>query len=237
MNRETENALLLLVGLSTAVIAVTGAYTRYVRAAVLPWLAMAALLLVTLALTAIVGDTRRGPDDREHGGHGHRPGIAWLLVVPVVVLIFVVPPALGPRSVGTTAVEVSTDVLRRPFPPIPSDRAPVMSLREVLTRVTEDSAGTLDGRLISVTGFTLKADSRTDLARVVITCCAADARLARIRLGGPAAAEAAIHPDNTWLTVEGKVIPGQGDTKGRSVPTLEVSRVTPIDPPANPYAY
>jgi uncharacterized repeat protein (TIGR03943 family) len=236
MSRETENALLLLVGVSTGVVAVTGAYTRYVKASVLPWLAMAALLLITLALTAILRDVRRGPDDHDHSGHRHRSGIMWLLVVPVVALIFVVPPALGPRAVGTTAVAVSTDALRRPFPPLPPERAPAISLRDVLTRAAEDSAGTLDGRLITVTGFTLNDVGRTDLARVVITCCAADARLARIRLGGPAAAQAAGHPDNTWLTVEGKVVPAQGNS-GTSTPTLEASRVTAIDPPSIPYAY
>jgi uncharacterized repeat protein (TIGR03943 family) len=236
MNRETENALLLLVGVSAGVVAVTGAYTRYVKAAVLPWLLMAAVLLITLALTAILRDMRRGQDDHDPGGHRHRSGIVWLLVLPVVALIFVVPPALSPRAIGTSVVAVSTNVLRRPFPPLPPERAPAMSLRDVLTRVAEDSAGTLDGRLITVTGFTLKDDGRTDLARVVITCCAADARLARIRLGGPAAAAATNRPDNTWLTIEGKVVPAQRNS-GTSVPTLEASRVTPIDPPSNPYAY
>ncbi|HEX9833947.1 MAG TPA: 50S ribosomal protein L31, partial [Mycobacterium sp.] len=59
----------------------------------------------------------------------------------------------------------------------------------------KDSANTLDGRLITVTGFTFKADGRTDLARVVIICCAADATLARIRLSGPAAPQISNYPD------------------------------------------
>lgn len=96
--------------------------------------------------------------------------------------------------------------------------------------------GTLDGRLITVTGFTLTDAGRTDLARVVIICCAADARLTRIRLAGPAAAQAVHHRDETWLSVEGMVRAGQGDSTGRTVPVLEVSRVQRIAPPANPYA-
>ncbi|HXA90126.1 MAG TPA: TIGR03943 family protein, partial [Mycobacterium sp.] len=31
MSRETENALLLLLGLATAIITITGVYTRYVK--------------------------------------------------------------------------------------------------------------------------------------------------------------------------------------------------------------
>jgi uncharacterized repeat protein (TIGR03943 family) len=240
MNRETENALLLLVGLAMAMIAVTGAYTRYVKASVLPWLLGAAVLLIALGLATILRDHRLGAHNRtesdDHGGHRHRPGIAWLLVVPIVVLIFVVPPALGPGAAGTTVVEVSTDALRRPFPPLPAERAPTVSMRDLLARVAEDSAGTLNNRLITLTGFTMKDTNHTDLARVVITCCAADARLGRIRLAGPVADEAARRPDNTWLTVEGKVVPAQADSKP-STPTLAVSRITPIDPPANPYSY
>jgi uncharacterized repeat protein (TIGR03943 family) len=235
VSRETENALLLLAGLSTGMVAVTGAYTRYVRPALLPWLLLAAALLITLAATAIVRDLRRAPDERQHG-HRHRSQVVWLLVVPVVVLIFIVPPALGPRAAGTTAIEVSTEVLRRPFPPLPPEPAPAVSLREVLTRVAEDSAGTLDDRLITVTGFTLRTADHVDLARIIITCCAADARLARMRLGGPAA-EATNVPDNTWVSVQGKVVRGQGNTAGSPVATLLATRVVRIDPPADPYGH
>ena len=47
-------------------------------------------------------------------------------------------------------------------------------------RAAADSTKSLDGRLITVTGFT----KGTDLARVVIVCCAADAQLASIHLSG-----------------------------------------------------
>ena len=60
MSRETENALLLLLGLATAIITITGVYTRYVKPSLLPWLAAVAVLLIVLALSAIVRDLRRG---------------------------------------------------------------------------------------------------------------------------------------------------------------------------------
>jgi hypothetical protein len=70
MSRETENIVLLLVGISIAVISVSGAFTRYVKPGLLPWLAASALLLIALALVAIIGDIRRGgprPSDRGEG--------------------------------------------------------------------------------------------------------------------------------------------------------------------------
>src|SRR5690348_14919343 len=96
MSRETENIVLLLVGLSIAAITVSGAFTRYVKPGLLPWLAASALLVIALALLAIIGDIRRGGPQPSDGSeaHSHRNRIVWLLVVPILVLIVVAPPAL-----------------------------------------------------------------------------------------------------------------------------------------------
>lgn len=239
MSRETENAVLLLVGISVGMITITGAYTRYVKPSLLPWLAASAVLLISLALIAIVRDIRNRSteaDDHDHD-HEHRPGAAWLLLLPIALLAFVIPPAIMPRAAGPSVAEVSPEVLRRPFPPLPAERAPTLSLPEVLVRVAQDSANTLDNRLITVTGFTMKQDGRTDLARVVIMCCAADARLAQLRLSGPAAPQIAAYPENTWVSIEGKVPAGQSDPSGRTIPVMEVLSQSRADPPANPYAY
>ena len=238
MRRETENIVLLLTGVSIAMITITGDYTRYVKPSMLPWLAAAGVLIAALAVSAIVHDIRDG--DRQHNhdhddGHQHRAGIVWLLTIPIIVLIFVVPPALSARAVAPSVTAVSNSALRRPFPPLPPERAPTVPLPQVLMRIATDSSDTLDGRLITVTGFTMKDGDRTDLARIVIICCAADAQLARIRLTGPAAASAANHPENTWLSVEGTIPNGQRITGTSSVPAMQVNRVTPIDPPRTPY--
>lgn len=243
MSRETENGLLLLLGLATAIITFTGVYTRYVKPSLLPWLAAVAVLLIVLALSAIIRDLRRertGNTDEtgavEHTGHAHRRGIGWLIAVPVVLLAFVVPPALGPRAAAPLAITLSPNELRQPFPPLPVGRAPEVSLKEVMKRVALDSAGTLNSRLITIVGFTLKADSGTDLARITIFCCAADAQLGRLHLRGPAAPAAAELPDNTWIRVEGTITPAD-DAASPAIPTMTVSTLTPVDAPANTYAY
>lgn len=241
MSRETENVLLLLMGVATGMIAITGSYLNYVKPSLLPWLMVTAALLIALAVSAMVRDIRRGgPQAHDHADdHRHRPMVAWLLVLPVAVMVFVVPPALGAhtaaQSSANAAGNTATDVVRRAFPALPAERAPVVPLPEVLMRVATDSAGTLDGRLITITGFTMKQGAATDLARVVIICCAADAQLASIHLDGPAATEAADYPDDTWLNVEGVLVAKQNDARG--IPTLAVTRVVRIDKPANTYAY
>jgi uncharacterized repeat protein (TIGR03943 family) len=238
MTRETENAILLLVGIATGIITITGTYTRYVKPSLLPWLAASAVLLIVIALISIVRDIRRGSAYAPHDdGHSHRASAVWLLVVPIAVLGFIVPPAIAPEAATPTVTEVSSEALRRPFPPLPDERAPALSLPEVLVRIARDSAHTMDGRLITITGFTFKEDGRTDLARVVIICCAADASLARIRISGPAAPEIDGYPGNTWLRVEAKIPAGQSFSRNGPIAVMEVFSASRIDPPANLYEY
>ncbi|MEX3656264.1 TIGR03943 family putative permease subunit [Mycolicibacterium fortuitum] len=235
MSRETENALLLLVGVSTGIITLTGAFTRYVKPSLLPYLAATSLLLILLALASIVADIRHGGGEQHaQHDHAHRRGTTWLLLIPIALLAFVVPPAIRPQA--ASVAEVSTDVLRRPFPALPDGRAPEISLPDMLVRIAQDSAGTLDNRTVTVSGFTMRDGDRTDLARVVIICCAADAQLARVHLSGPAAAELAGYPDNTWIKVEGTIPAGQGDSSRGTVPTMTALHVMRTDPPERPYA-
>lgn len=238
MTRETENSILLLVGMATGIITITGTFTRYVKPTLLPWLAASAILLIALALISIVRDIRRGSAaEPDHDDHTHRASAVWLLIVPIAVLGFIVPPAIAPQAATPSVTEVSSPAERRPFPALPGERAPAISLPEVLVRIARDSANTLDGRLITVTGFTFKEDGRTDLARVVIICCAADASLARIRISGPAAQQIENYPENTWLRVEAEVPAGQTFSRNGPIAVMEVFSATRIDPPANLYEY
>ena len=240
MTRETENTLLLLVGLSVGLISITGAFTRYVKPSLLPWLALTAVLLIGLALVSIIGDIRRGgprrKDEHHDDGHRHRGGVVWLLVLPIVVLIFVTPPALRPTAATGSVSNVSNDVLREAFPPLPPGRAPEVSLPEVLMRAANDSAGSLNNRLITVTGFVLNEPGGMDLARIVIICCAADAQLARIHLRDAAGNSAFKFADNTWVRIEGIVTPAERQPHTPPIPTLRAVTVTPVPAPANQYA-
>lgn len=234
MSRETENALLLLVGVSTVMITAGGAYARYVKPSLQPWLMTAGILLALLALVSIVRDIRRGPTAADQDHHGHRPAMAWLLLVPIALLAIVVPPAIGPQTARPQMQETTNTAARRPFPPLPDGRAPELSLPDLLIRLAQDSAGTVHDRLVTVTGFTMRDGDHLDLGRVVIICCAADAQLARIDLTGPAADAAGRLPDGAWIRVEGKAATAQDDS---SRPTLTVYQVEQIPQPKNTYSY
>jgi uncharacterized repeat protein (TIGR03943 family) len=238
VSRGTQNLVLLLVGLSTAVMLVKGTYLNYVKPGLLPWLIAAAAVLVVLGVVAVVRDLRHAAAaDADHDGHGHRhqPWLAWLLLIPIAMVAFVVPPPLDARGASTQAA-VSTPH-RRPFPPLPPGPAPVVSLPETVMRAAADSTNSLDGRSITLTGFTLHHAEGVDLGRVVIVCCAADAQLARIHLAGPGLDAAKGFPDDTWLQILGEIMPGSAQAVDGFIPTMSVNSVTRIDKPKNTYAY
>lgn len=233
MSRATQNLILLLVGLSTAVMLVKGTYLNYVKPGLLPWLIAATVVLVGLGLVAVVRDVRSvGVDDSE--GHRHQNWLGWLLLIPIAMVAFVVPPPL--TASGTSQVVVSAPQ-RRSFPPLPSGDAPAVSLPEVVMRAAADSTNSLAGRLITLTGFTMHRPDGVDLGRVVIVCCAADAQLARVHLSGPGAAAAAGHPDDTWVRIRAQLVPGSSHAADGFIPTMTVTDVATIDKPANTYAY
>ena len=233
MRRETQNVVLLLIGVALAMVTTTGAYTRYVKPGMLPWLIGSAAVLIGLAIAAMATDIRgRTATGAEHHHHGESDGVVWLLVLPIVMLIFIVPPALSAQAASPVSV-ASTP--RSPFPPLPPGGAPSLPLPQVLMRIATGPAGGLDGHTITVTGFTMKDHDRVDLAKIVIICCAADAQLARLHLSGPAAASAAALPENTWITVRGTIPAGQTYRGTSSIPTIDIDTVTRIDPPTNTY--
>lgn len=236
MSRETENVLLLLVGVSIAMITAGGSFLHYVKPALLPWLIITAVVLIALALGAIITDIRRGGTADGPDGHGHHRGIAWLLLVPIVVLIFITPPPLSAQS-SVPVATAANNGLQQQFPPIPAGRAPELSLIDVVMRAANDKTDSLHGRLVTVTGFVLHEGDGVDLGRIVIICCAADAQLARIHLGGPAADVANSLSDNSWIRVEGTVTPAVPQPDRSPIPTLTALRAVAIDAPPNPYAY
>ena len=230
MSRATQHLVLVLLGLGTAVMLVKGTYLNYVRPGLLPWLIAAAVVLIVLGLTGVVRDLRSAPTESEHQ---HQPWLTWLLLIPIAMVAFVVPPALDAR--GANPPPTVSAPQPRPFPALPAGAAPEVSLPEAVMRAAADSAHSLDGRTITLTGFTIAAAGGVDLGRVVIVCCAADAQLARVHLTGPAAAGG--HPEDTWLRVEGRIQPGSSHADDGFVPTMVVTDVVPIDKPKNAYAY
>lgn len=252
MNRETANVLLLLVGGALLKVCLDGSYVRYVRPSFLPILVVGAVVILVLAVSAVVRDVRRGRAEESVDGHGHAHGTRsyWLLLVPAAVVLFVAPPALGASSVGISSMQSGPTQSGSPrmtaFAPLPPGPAPEVSLREVVQRAVTDSTGSLDDRVISTVGFVVPtadggsaggAPGGLDLARILIVCCAADARTVRIHLDGDLTGSSESLPTGTWLKVTGVVDTGSATAANGYTPTFRMSSAQQIPEPENTYAY
>lgn len=235
MTRETQNVLLILVGGAIVKIDLDGSFVRYVKPGLHPYLLISGVFIVTLAAAAIVRDIRRGgpeDDDPSHSSHSqsshaHSSRPYWMLLVPAALILFVAPPALGVSSVSERVVTAGA-LERTAFPPLPDGDAPEIPLLDVVQRAARDNTGSLDGREITVTGMRVEnPDGSVDLARILIICCAADARSIRIHLDRPVQGD--------WVRVRGTV--GESTPDTGNVPTMTVTGVEQIPEPANTYAY
>ena len=123
MSRVTQNLVLLLVGLSTAVMLAKGTYLNYVKPALLPWLAVAAAVLVALAR----GDRARpaiGSKRPRGRARPSAPAVARLAVAdPHRDVAFVVPPPLDASGAKSAPSAHRNDVPFRRCPRVTHRRS------------------------------------------------------------------------------------------------------------------
>ncbi|WP_434448740.1 TIGR03943 family putative permease subunit [Lentzea sp. E54] len=232
MRRETQNILLVLLGGALLKISFSGLYLRYVQKGLLPLLIAAGVIMIGLALFAIIRDIRRGKaaEENDHG-HSHSSRSTWLMLLPVMAVFLISPPALGGDVVNSAADTNQTQRSRNLLGELPSGDVIPLSMTEFVTRTAWDESGTLDGRRVKLTGFLLRAEGDTFVARLAISCCAADARPLKVKLTG----DAPSLPDEQWVEVTGQVVPKSASEKNSWVPSFTVESFTPVPEPVEPY--
>jgi uncharacterized repeat protein (TIGR03943 family) len=236
VRRDTQHVLLVLLGGALLRIAADDTYLRYVRPSH-RWLLIAAgAVIVVLAIVALVRDRAGEPVAHEHGDHEqgaterHTP---WLLLAPVLVIALVAPPALGADAVSRAGPRNTVVREADVFGPLPPGDPAELSVAEFVRRAIWDTTGSLHGREVVLTGFAVRHGADTELARLTILCCAADARPNRVRLAGDVGDPA---PD-TWLRVRGVLQEGSATAATGHVPTVTVTAATVVPAPPDPYEY
>lgn len=177
------------------------------------------------------------PAGHDHAGHSHSARPAWLLLVPVLAVFLVAPPALGADSVIRTEARVPASAAAAnaaAFPPLPTGAVVPLSVNEFVSRAGWDASGTLDGRTISLTGFVVHTGGTTLLARLVISCCAADAFPVTVHLRGGAADHLA---SDAWIQVTGQVVPGTATKNNSYTPEFTLASISAVPAPKDPYEY
>lgn len=243
MKRETQNILLILLGGALLKITINGDYLRYVKPAQQPWIIAGGAVMVALGLIAIARDllAARAAAEADSAGevhaHDHNARSAWLLMVPVLAVFLIAPPALGADSVTRTEARAPQSAAASnaaAFPPLPAGDVVPLQVNEFVSRAGWDKSGTLNGRTVQLSGFVVHADGNTMLARLVIGCCAADAFPITVKLVGE---DVSGFPNDTWLEVTGVVVPGTATKENSYRPDLTLSSVRQIPAPKDPYEY
>jgi uncharacterized repeat protein (TIGR03943 family) len=239
VNRQAQAVVLLLVGGAILRASLTDLYLRYVKEGLRPFLIAAGVLLVASAVATLWYELRSGrrtaaPAEHDDGhGHSHaEPRVAWLLVLPVFALLLVAPPALGSYAANRagTALQETSD-----FPPLPAGDPVQIALVDYATRAVYDEGKSLTGRRVRVTGFVMVGDDGAPyLARMMLSCCAADARPVKIGLDGAVPTGLAA---DSWLEVVGRY--SSRSTKDSVndgvIPYLDVEEARSIAAPTNQY--
>lgn len=208
-------------------------------------------------------------------GHGHdhdKSRAPWLIVVPVLVLLLVAPPALGADAVARNATSQALNgaVQNAPtlndqsgagggttggyafndgsgsvtdssgsrriqhFPALPDGNDPTIGIKDFVLRALYDADNSLTGRPVTVVGFIAPpGDGFSDgytIARMVISCCAADANPMQLHVDGPPP-----YPVDTWVAAVVSPVDNTATLDNGYVPTVTVTSLTPIEQPADPY--
>lgn len=213
----------------------TDLYLRYVKAGLRPLLLASGAVLIAAALATAWYERRRARAAEAAAGDGHthpEPRISWLLLLPLLALILIAPPALGSYS----ALRAGT-ALQKPYGygTLPAGDPVPLSVVDYASRAAYGHGRSLHGRSVRVTGFLALDRSGTPyLVRMALNCCAADAQPVKIALTGTL--PPVLRPD-AWLEVTGTYSPraARDPVNNGPIPYLKVTSAEPVPTPHDPY--
>jgi uncharacterized repeat protein (TIGR03943 family) len=258
VNRQSQSAVLFLLGAALLHAGTTDLYLRYVKAGLRPLLLAAGAVLVVTALATAWYERRRTnrhrtqqgageaasahpelreaasahPEPREAASAHPEPRVAWLLILPLLALILVAPPALGSYSATRTGTALQEPLA---YPSLPATDPLPLGVVDYAGRAVYDHGRSLAGRKVRLTGFVaLDHDGTPYLVRMALNCCAADAQPVKIGLTGRI--PPVLRPD-AWLTVTGVYTPrtARDPVNNGPIPFLEVTEARPAPTPRDPY--
>lgn len=255
MNRIAQGLTLVLLGAAalTSTVA-TDLYLNWVKAGFGPFLIAAGVVMAVLGVLIIVAELRgeraaatvpeehsdHSADGHDHGhDHSRAPRVAWLLLLPVVAVFVVAPPALGAYTVESTASSSAPPPEQaRPgrFDDGLAEAGPgevvAMDIRQFVMRAWVDEERQLAGREVELTGFAVPDPEGEGwfLARLQMSCCAADAIVNKVHISNEPSPET-----DSWWTVRGTWVEPEGDIADVSQHEFEVLEMEEVSNPPSPY--
>ncbi|GLY95221.1 TIGR03943 family protein [Actinoplanes sp. NBRC 103695] len=242
MNRQAQGVILLLLGGAIVKAGITDLSLRYVKEGLRPFLVAAGLLLVAAAVMTLWYDLRparataaSSPSPQDGDDHHHEPRVGWLLLLPVLGLLLVAPPALGSDAAGRSGSVLAAAPSDAVYPALPPGDPVPVSLLDYASRAVFDEGRTLRDRTVRLTGFVAPGrDGQPMLVRMVLSCCAADGRPIKVALTGDVPSglppDTWVHADGTWVART-----AADEINQAAVPYLEVRSWQRITAPRQQY--
>jgi uncharacterized repeat protein (TIGR03943 family) len=247
VNRSAQAIVLLLLGGAVTRVSLTDVYLRYVKEGLKPFLVAAGVLLIIAALVTVRKELRSKADNdadealHDHGdGSPHRePLVGWLLILPVLGLLMIAPPALGADAAARSGTALSksagTSELDLSYPPLPAGDPAEITVYDYASRAVFGNGRSLQGRDVQLTGFVAAGPNGEPLlVRMVLSCCAADGMPIKVGMTGNGPVGLAV---NTWIQVVGRYTErtGTDPVNDAVIPYLDVQTWQEIEPPRQPY--
>ncbi|WP_433079749.1 TIGR03943 family putative permease subunit [Dactylosporangium sp. CA-052675] len=237
MNKQAQAVILLLVGGAVLRASLSGQYLNYVKAGLQPYLIAAGAILVVAGVFTLWYELRgskaaAGHDDDGHGHVHGGPRVAWLLLAPVLGLLLFAPPALGSYAAGRSGSAVTA---RSEYAPLPAGDPLSLTMLDYASRAVFDKGASLGERRIQLTGFVMRGpQDQWLLARMMVSCCAADARPVKVALDGELPDGLR---DQQWVRVTGRYSGREvtDNVNGEAIPFISVSDVILIAVPQEQY--
>ena len=240
MNRQAQAVVMLLLGSAVLKATTTDTYLRYVRPGLRPLLIIGGALLIVGAVMTLWYEVARAAtaaaDDNAGHGHVHRePRVAWLLILPVLALLLIAPPALGSYTAAGDGSVLAAQSSASDYAPLPPGDPAPLALLDYAGRAVFDHGRSLAGRNLQLSGFIITGPGGQPLlARIVVSCCAADGRPIKVGLSGNVPRGVAA---NTWIQVVGTytATTAMDPINGAVVPYLQVATWQTIPAPKEQY--
>jgi uncharacterized repeat protein (TIGR03943 family) len=233
VSREIQGVFLTVAGAIMLRLALSAQYLNYVKPSLQPYLITAAVTVVILGFTSFLLDAvfPRARKDGAPAGDDHGPRAGWLLGLPMAVILLVPPPAFGSYAANRSGATVPKPASAG-FAGLPPGDPVSLLVRDYAVRATWGHGRSLNGRTIRLTGFvTPQAGGGWYVTRATLTCCAADARAAKVQVDGARGD----YPADAWVTVTGTWAPSTERDAAASVPRIRARSVASTSQPANPY--
>lgn len=202
----------------------------------------AAIVLIIFGAYEVVSAAREEDSDPESSGRSAGPGVGWLLLLPVTVLISVAPTGLGAAAADRVDAYTPTATSEQFDALDTSNGPPEMRVFDFLERAYWDEELSLEDQVVQIEGLVVNDPDTPDgflLTRFMVSCCAADGIPLQVTLrdtGAPLENETWVVADVIWRPPS---IPyreqGADSVVEADVVSLTVVPDAPNDPYESPY--